>query len=207
MEFEGAKIRFEFRGKGGKRHEVHVRGRRNGDAQGRNLELSPNRRIVQTWRSAEFPDTAPDSRIEVTFEDTAHFHNGGIVPGDAAFRLYDTHGFPLDLTQDALRLRGITVDQAGFDAAMAAQKAEARKSWSGSGEAATDTVWYGLADKLGPTEFLGYETTAAESEVVGIIAARQLVEGVDEVGHESPIAVVLDRSPFYGEAGGQVGEE
>lgn len=128
---------------------------------------------------------------------------GGVLPGDTAFRLYDTYGFPLDLTQDALRMRGITVDTAGFDAAMAAQKAEARKSWSGSGEAATDQVWFAVADAVGPTEFLGYETEKAEGAVTALIRDGQQVQtlGAGEEGF-----VVLNQTPFYGESGGQVGD-
>src|SRR5690606_38353038 len=103
--------------------------------------------------------------LQILDAETSDMSEGAVMDGATAFKLYDTYGFPLDLTEDALRLRGITVDQAGFDTAMAAQKAEARKSWSGSGEAATDTVWYGLLDKVGPTEFLGYETESAEGEV------------------------------------------
>jgi alanyl-tRNA synthetase len=141
--------------------------------------------------------------LQILAEETRDMGEGAVLGGSAAFKLYDTYGFPLDLTQDALRLRGITVDQSGFDAAMAAQKAEARKSWSGSGEAATDNVWYGLADKLGPTEFLGYETETAEGEV------RALLKGGAEVaalvsGDEG--FVVLNQTPFYGESGGQVGD-
>ena len=128
---------------------------------------------------------------------------GGVLPGDTAFRLYDTYGFPLDLTQDALRARGITVDTAGFDAAMAAQKAEARKSWAGSGEAATDQVWFAVADQVGPTEFLGYETEKAEGAVTALIRNGAQVQSL-AAGEEG--FVVLNQTPFYGESGGQVGD-
>src|SRR5690606_19421852 len=99
-----------------------------------------------------------------------------MLEGVTAFKLYDTFGFPLDLTQDALRPRGIAVDLSGFEDAMARQRAEARKSWAGSGEASEDKVWFALADKVGPTEFLGYETEAAEGVVTALVKAGQLVD-------------------------------
>ncbi|MFN4209700.1 MAG: alanine--tRNA ligase [Devosia sp.] len=141
--------------------------------------------------------------LQILDAETSEMSEGAVLNGAAAFKLYDTYGFPLDLTQDALRLRGITVDQAGFDAAMAAQKAEARKSWSGSGEAATDTVWYGLADKLGPTEFLGYETETAEGEVKALLKDGKEVSALS-AGEDG--FVVVNQTPFYGESGGQVGD-
>ena len=141
--------------------------------------------------------------LQLLAEETRDMGEGAVLDGASAFKLYDTYGFPLDLTQDALRSRGITVDQPGFDAAMAAQKAEARKSWSGSGEAATDTVWYGLADKLGPTEFLGYETETAEGEVKALLKDGKEVAALAS-GEEG--FVVLNQTPFYGESGGQVGD-
>src|ERR1044071_778663 len=123
--------------------------------------------------------------------------------GETAFTLYDTYGFPLDLTQHALRARGISVDRASFEDAMERQRAKARASWAGSGEAAQETVWFGLREKIGPTEFLGYETESAE----GVVAA--LVKDGKEVGElkkgESG-AVVMNQTPFYGESGGQVGD-
>ncbi|KQX34090.1 alanine--tRNA ligase [Devosia sp. Root436] len=141
--------------------------------------------------------------LQLLSEETKDMGEGAVLNGASAFKLYDTYGFPLDLTEDALRMRGITVDQAGFDAAMAAQKAEARKSWSGSGEAATDTVWYGLADKLGPTEFLGYETETAEGEIKALLKGGAEVAAL-ATGEEG--VVVLNQTPFYGESGGQVGD-
>jgi alanyl-tRNA synthetase len=141
--------------------------------------------------------------LQILADETRDMGEGAVLDGTSAFKLYDTYGFPLDLTQDALRLRGISVDQVGFDAAMAAQKAEARKSWSGSGEAATDTVWYGLADRLGPTEFLGYETETAEGEVKALL--KDGAE-VPSLGQGEDGFVVLNQTPFYGESGGQVGD-
>jgi alanyl-tRNA synthetase len=141
--------------------------------------------------------------LQILDAETSAMGEGAVLDGATAFKLYDTYGFPLDLTEDALRLRGISVDQPGFDAAMAAQKAEARKSWSGSGEAATDTVWYGLLDKLGPTEFLGYETESAEGEVKALLKDGREVATL-AAGEEG--FVVVNQTPFYGESGGQVGD-
>jgi alanyl-tRNA synthetase len=128
---------------------------------------------------------------------------GAMFDGDTAFTLYDTYGFPLDLTQDALRSRGISVDIASFTDAMERQRAKARASWAGSGEAAQETVWFALREKIGATEFLGYETEIAE----GVVAA--LVKDGKEVPElkkgESGI-VVMNQTPFYGESGGQVGD-
>ncbi|WIJ26682.1 alanine--tRNA ligase [Devosia sp. RR2S18] len=141
--------------------------------------------------------------LQILEDETRGLGEGAVLDGATAFKLYDTYGFPLDLTEDALRNRNIKVDQAGFDAAMAAQKAEARKSWSGSGEAATDMVWYGLADKVGPTEFLGYETETAEGEIKALLkdGAEVAALAAGEEGY-----VVLNQTPFYAESGGQVGD-
>ncbi|KPQ06684.1 MAG: alanine-tRNA ligase AlaS [Rhodobacteraceae bacterium HLUCCA12] len=123
------------------------------------------------------------------------------LPGDAAFRLYDTFGFPLDLTQDALREKGRAVDTAGFDAAMAEQKAKARASWAGSGEAADQAIWFELADRHGTTEFLGYDTETAEGQVLALIADGTPVDTATGM-----VQVVVNQTPFYAEAGGQVGD-
>ena len=128
---------------------------------------------------------------------------GAVLPGDVAFKLYDTYGFPLDLTQDALREQGRAVDVAGFDTAMAEQRARARAAWSGSGEAATETVWFDVRERVGATEFLGYSTERAE----GVIGA--LVVGgasVDVAPTGSMVSIVLNQTPFYAESGGQVGD-
>ncbi|MBX3496486.1 MAG: alanine--tRNA ligase [Parvibaculum sp.] len=127
----------------------------------------------------------------------------GVLPGDVAFKLYDTYGFPLDLTQDALRSRGMSVDQTGFDAAMAKQRQDARAAWSGSGEKATEAVWFELREKHGATEFLGYETENAEGKIVAIV-----VDGkpVDEIAAGTEAAIIANQTPFYGESGGQVGD-
>ncbi|MBM3557625.1 MAG: alanine--tRNA ligase, partial [Alphaproteobacteria bacterium] len=128
---------------------------------------------------------------------------GKALPGEVAFKLYDTYGFPLDLTQDALRSKGIAVDTAGFDAAMARQKAEARKAWAGSGEAATETVWFELKEKHGATEFLGYSSEAAEGQVVAIVVEGKPVEAAKE---GASAAILVNQTPFYGESGGQMGD-
>ncbi|QWK76689.1 alanine--tRNA ligase [Ochrobactrum sp. BTU1] len=128
---------------------------------------------------------------------------GDRLDGETAFKLYDTYGFPLDLTQDALRQRGVTVDTDGFNVAMERQKAEARANWTGSGEAAAETIWFGIKDKVGATEFLGYETESAE----GVIAA--LVRDGAEVASAAEgetVTVVVNQTPFYGESGGQQGD-
>ncbi len=136
-------------------------------------------------------------------EATGGLVEGDMLDGETAFKLYDTYGFPLDLTQDALRRRGIHVNLDGFQDAMARQKAEARASWAGSGEAASAAVWFGIKEKVGATEFLGYDTEDAEGAVVA------LVEGGTEVaslatGAEG--AIVVNQTPFYAESGGQIGD-
>ena len=136
-------------------------------------------------------------------EETGRLGSGQTLPGEVAFRLYDTYGFPLDLTQDALRAEGRAVDVAGFEAAMAEQKKRARAAWAGSGEAATESVFFDLREKLGATEFLGYATESAEGEILAILADGKPVESAP-AGTE--VAVILNQTPFYGESGGQVGD-
>jgi alanyl-tRNA synthetase len=128
---------------------------------------------------------------------------GDMFDGDTAFTLYDTYGFPLDLTQDALRSRGISVDLASFNDAMERQRAKARASWAGSGDAAQETVWFGLREKAGTTEFLGYETETAEGVVAALVRdGKEVAElKAGETGQ-----VVMNQTPFYGESGGQVGD-
>jgi alanyl-tRNA synthetase len=144
-----------------------------------------------------------DRGLRLLDEELAHLPEGAALPGETAFRLYDTYGFPLDLTQDALRERGRTVDTGGFEAAMAAQKAKARAAWAGTGEAADESVWFDLADTHGPTEFLGYDTESAEGVVLAV-----LLDGlpVEAAGPGEAVQIVLNQTPFYGEAGGQVGD-
>ena len=125
------------------------------------------------------------------------------LPGAAAFKLYDTYGFPLDLTQDALREKGRAVDTDGFDAAMAEQKAKARAAWSGSGETADATVWFDIADTAGTTDFLGYDTEVAEGQIVALVQEGAQLETVSK---GQAVQVVLNQTPFYAESGGQVGD-
>ncbi|MEP1902443.1 MAG: alanine--tRNA ligase-related protein, partial [Nitratireductor sp.] len=127
----------------------------------------------------------------------------GVLPGEVAFKLYDTYGFPVDLTQDALRAKGMTVDMDGFDAAMQRQREDARKAWAGSGEQATETLWFELRDRVGATEFLGYETDDGEGKIVSIIMNGQ---EVDEISAGASAQIVTNQTPFYGESGGQVGD-
>src|SRR6516165_6857082 len=141
--------------------------------------------------------------LAILDEETKNLSHGAQLSGDVAFTLYDTYGFPLDLTQDALKSRGIDVDTAAFDAAMARQRELARASWAGSGEAKTDTLWFALREKVGATEFLGYETEDAEGVVQALVRDGSEVERLNK-GDSG--FVVLNQTPFYGESGGQVGD-
>jgi len=134
---------------------------------------------------------------------TETLHAGDMLDGETAFKLYDTYGFPLDLTQDALRQRNISVDIAGFTGAMERQKAEARAHWAGSGEAATETVWFPVREKAGATEFLGYETEQAEGLVQALVKDGKAVDGASA---GDAVAIVVNQTPFYGESGGQMGD-
>jgi alanyl-tRNA synthetase len=134
---------------------------------------------------------------------TETLNKGDSLDGETAFKLYDTYGFPLDLTQDALRARGIGVDLTGFNDAMQRQKAEARASWSGSGDKATETVWFELKEKFGATEFLGYDTEMAEGVVQAIVRDGATV---DAAAAGDAVQIVVNQTPFYGESGGQMGD-
>ena len=129
--------------------------------------------------------------------------SGDTLAGEVAFKLYDTYGFPLDLTQDALRERGLSVDTSGFDTAMEKQRAEARANWSGSGQAETEAVWFDLRNTHGATEFVGYQSTAADGQVLAIVKDGAPVGEADK-GDE--VALMLNQTPFYAESGGQVGD-
>jgi alanyl-tRNA synthetase len=141
--------------------------------------------------------------LAILDEESRGLARGASFSGDAAFTLYDTYGFPLDLTQDALKPRGITVDTDAFNAAMERQREKARESWKGSGDAATEAVWFSLREKLGATEFLGYDTEAAEGVVAALVKDGKEVASL-KAGESGE--VVLNQTPFYGESGGQVGD-
>jgi alanyl-tRNA synthetase len=144
-----------------------------------------------------------DRGLRLLDEETARLAPGEPFPGETAFRLYDTYGFPLDLTEDVLRAQGRNVETEGFDTAMARQRDEARKSWVGSGEAAAEAVWFTVREEIGATEFLGYETETAEGIVLAILRGGARVA---EAAAGDEIAVVVNQTPFYAESGGQVGD-
>ncbi len=136
-------------------------------------------------------------------EATADLEEGDALPGETAFKLYDTYGFPIDLTEDALRDQGLSVDQAGFDAAMDRQRAEARASWSGSGQVTPEALWFSMRDRLGPTDFTGYLNHGGRSVLTAIIA-RGEEQGALAEGEEAEL--VFAATPFYAEGGGQISD-
>ena len=144
-----------------------------------------------------------DRGLRLLDDELQDLDEGQALPGTTAFRLYDTFGFPLDLTQDALREKGRTVDTDGFNAAMEEQKAKARAAWSGSGEAADATIWYDIAQKHGTTDFLGYDTESAEGQILVIVKDGAVVAKL-AAGESGTL--VLNQTPFYAESGGQVGD-
>ncbi|SDN26044.1 alanine--tRNA ligase [Afipia sp. GAS231] len=141
--------------------------------------------------------------LSILDEKSAGLKKGDMFDGDTAFTLYDTYGFPLDLTQDALKSRGISVDQASFTDAMEKQKAKARESWKGSGDIASENIWFPLREKLGATEFLGYDTEIAEGVVTALVKDGK---DADSIATGESGAIVLNQTPFYAESGGQVGD-
>ena len=141
--------------------------------------------------------------LKLLDETTGALGEGDKLPGETAFKLYDTFGFPYDLTEDALRARGITVDREGFDAAMAQQKAAARAAWKGSGQAADGEVWFDIAERVGATEFTGYTAATGEAQVVALVKNGK---EVDSVGAGEAVTVIVNQTPFYGESGGQSGD-
>ena len=160
--------------------------------------------ITETLKTEEtrFKKTL-DRGLKLLAEETDKLSSGQALSGDVAFKLYDTYGFPIDLTQDALRAQSIDVDLEGFETAMEKQRAEARKNWSGSGEAATEKVWFDILDQNGPTEFLGYGATEAEAQIVSIIKDGQCV---DKAKDGDDVTILTNQTPFYAESGGQVGD-
>jgi len=144
-----------------------------------------------------------DRGLKLLDDELAVLPEGANLPGEAAFKLYDTFGFPLDLTQDALREKGRAVDTDGFDAAMQAQKEKARAAWAGTGEAADATIWFDLAQEHGASEFLGYDTEVAEGQILALVQDGKPVQSA-KAGEK--VQVVLNQTPFYAESGGQVGD-
>ena len=147
--------------------------------------------------------TTLDRGLKLLEDEVLDLSAGGALPGATAFKLYDTFGFPLDLTQDALREKGMSVDTDGFDTAMAAQKAKARAAWAGSGEMADDTIWFDVLDTHGATDFLGYDTEHAEGQIVSVVCDGAQVQIAD---YGTSVQVVLNQTPFYAESGGQIGD-
>jgi alanyl-tRNA synthetase len=144
-----------------------------------------------------------DRGLRLLDEATSSLGKGAALDGETAFRLYDTFGFPLDLTQDVLRGRGLIVDVDGFNAAMERQRAEARKAWAGSGDAGEEKIWFQLRDRVGATEFLGYDAESAEARLTALVVGGK---DVQEAGAGTEVAVVVSQTPFYGESGGQMGD-
>ncbi len=160
--------------------------------------------IIETMRLEEDRFKAMLERgLGLLEEETSRLGSGDLLPGSVAFKLYDTFGFPLDLTQDALREQGRGVDTAGFDVAMQEQRVRARAAWAGSGESATERVWFDVRERTGSTEFLGYATEKAEGKVISLV-----VNGgeLSSAGPSQAVAIILNQTPFYAESGGQVGD-
>ncbi|PUB11255.1 alanine--tRNA ligase [Yoonia sediminilitoris] len=166
-------------------------------------ELGQGQRLIEETllnEEVRFKQTL-DRGLKLLDDELAGLPEEAALPGEAAFKLYDTYGFPLDLTQDALREKGRAVDTEGFDAAMAEQKAKARAAWSGTGAAADAAIWFDVADKHGATDFLGYDTLKAEGQVQALVVDGALTDKAD-----GAVQIVLNQTPFYAEAGGQVGD-
>ncbi|MDX9999359.1 MAG: alanine--tRNA ligase, partial [Phenylobacterium sp.] len=136
-------------------------------------------------------------------EATANLNPGDVLSGETAFKLYDTYGFPLDLTQDAVRAKGLTVDLDGFDAAMREQRERAREAWTGSGAVAQAAEWFAIRDRLGPTVFSGYDQIEDMGELLALVVDGQ---EVDEAKAGQTVQAIFDRTPFYAESGGQAGD-
>lgn len=160
--------------------------------------------ITETLKSEEerFRETL-ERGLRLLTDEREKISAGGKLPGEAAFKLYDTYGFPLDLTQDILRADKIEVDTEGFEAAMEEQRARARAAWKGSGEAAVSSLWFELREKTGPTEFLGYVGSSASGQVLALVKGGQAVDKI-KAGEEGYL--IANQTPFYGESGGQIGD-
>ena len=147
--------------------------------------------------------TTLDRGLKLLEGEISKLRPGGSLPGKTAFKLYDTFGFPLDLTQDALREKKMAVDTEGFDAAMSEQKTKARAAWSGSGEIANDTIWYDIFDTHGATEFLGYDTEQSEGQLLALVQGD---EKLQIISAGATVQLIFNQTPFYAESGGQVGD-
>ena len=168
-------------------------------------ELEANKSLITDSLKLEeerFKQTL-DKGLKLLAEETENLSAGDSLNGQTAFKLYDTYGFPLDLTQDALRAKNISVDVEGFELAMARQKAEARKSWAGSGDSADDKIWFQLAEKIGATEFFGYFENKTEGQILALIQGEQ---EVSEASVGQNVSIISNQTSFYGEMGGQVGD-
>lgn len=160
--------------------------------------------IVDTLESEEKRfKTTLDRGLKMLDEETDKLASGAKFPGDVAFKLYDTYGFPLDLTQDALRAKDIDVDTGAFEACMAEQKERARAAWSGAGGAANEKIWFDILDEQGPTEFLGYEHEECEAQILAIVKGN---DRVNEIAAGEEGYAIVNQTPFYAESGGQVGD-
>ncbi|ATQ42000.1 alanine--tRNA ligase [Caulobacter mirabilis] len=160
--------------------------------------------IVETLRQEEERFRTTLGRgMGLLDEATANLSAGGVLSGDVAFKLYDTYGFPLDLTQDAVRAKGLTVDTDGFDTAMEKQREMARANWTGSGQAASATAWFPVRDRVGATQFIGYDNVDGTGALVALMA-----DGAEAQAAEAgqTVQAVFDVTPFYAESGGQAGD-
>ena len=142
-----------------------------------------------------------DRGIKILNEEISKINK--VLPGEVAFKLYDTYGFPLDLTEDILRNKSLKVDHSKFESLMKESRELAKKNWKGSGDSSVDQIWFGIKDKIGPTEFLGYETNQAEGVVVGLLKDNKEIE---ELKNGDEGIIITNQTPFYGESGGQVGD-
>ena len=166
-------------------------------------ELGQGQRLIEETllnEEVRFKQTL-DRGLKLLDDEVSGLADGAALSGAAAFKLYDTFGFPLDLTQDALREQGRAVDTDGFNTAMTAQKAKARAAWSGTGASADASVWFEIADATGPTDFLGYDTLNAEGQIAAIVQDGKPVDAAT-----GEVSIILNQTPFYGESGGQVGD-
>ena len=145
-----------------------------------------------------------DRGLKLLEEETASMSQGGTLPGELAFKLYDTYGFPLDLTEDILKKQKISVDHKGFNEHMQIQKERARKSWTGSGESKTDSMWFDIVSEFGATEFLGYSLESAEGQVISLVQKGEEVQQISDIG--AKFTLIANQTPFYGESGGQMGD-